>query len=315
MDPVAPVVVTEGAPAESPAAAALNHSAPADASATQEELNARIDESLGIVPAPKMETSSEQVPAEGVLPEGGDTAGDGKEVPASDSGVGKTGDGQGGEVPVPKPEEAPKPSDKGSEQTSAPSTALTLEVEDAEGKKYQISKSTDLPRDFTPKDNAQVIEILEGLADLKQRQAQMDTEAAKAEEQAKATASQQEQIASWDAEIAALQADGRIDKPKAAPNSPEFLNDPAVKRADQVFKFMEQENQRRVTTNTAPIRSFADALDKIELAEYRAAKVEAEKQELQTAKQKSGLIGRTSGGGGNEPPVYVAGSARDMYDL
>lgn len=308
-----PVVVTEGTPTESPAAAALNHAAPPDASATQEELNARIDESLGIIPAPKTEKTDDTAAA-GTDP--GETKPVGEEGAEPSPGAEPATDSKPADVqPSSRPEEAPKPSDQGPQQAPAASTALTLEVEDAAGTKYQIEKIEDLPEDFTPKNNRQVIQIIGDLNKLEvKREAAADAEKV-AQSAAEAKASEQATLTSWDSEIAALQKDSRLDKPKATPGSPGFLEDPAVKRVDQVFKFMKTENEARAVSGVAPIRSFSDALDKIELQELRAAKTAATKQETQNAKAKSGLIGRTSAGGSDAAPVYRAGQARDIWDV
>lgn len=311
-----PVAVTEGAPAESPAEAALNHAAPSDASATQDELNARIDESLGIIPEPKTETTDDTAPVPGNDDKpAGAGPNDGGTGSSDKPGEGEASSDKGTEEPVAPAKPATETSDKGTEQTPTPSVALTLEVEDAAGKKYQIEKIEDLPEDFNPKNNRQAIQIISDLAKLetKREVAAAQEVSAKATEEARAK--QNAWLTSLDSEIATIQAEGRLDKPKAAFGTPEFVNDPAVRRVDEVFKYMASENDRRATAGVEPIRSFTDALDKIELKELRAAEAEKTRQEVQTAKAKSGLIGRTSAGGVTASPVYVAGSARDMSDL
>lgn len=288
--PDEPIAVTAGAPAESPAEAALNHAAPPDASATQEELNAKIDESLGL-PATKTEPPSEPQPT----PENNEPA---------PEGAGETGDSP------------PEPDSRPPEPDPAPDPgALTLEVEDAAGKKYQIEKVEDLPDDFVPKNNRQVLQIISDLTKLDTKREQAEVEAKQALADNEAKANEQATLNSWDAEIVALQKDSRLDKPKATQGSPEFTQDPAVKRVDQVFKYMATENERRKPLGIAPIRSFTDALDKVELQEVKATQAEAAKKETETAKAKSGLIGRTSAGGESAPPVYRAGQARDIWDV
>lgn len=304
-DPTEPVVVTEGTPPESPAEAALNHSAPADASATQEELNAKIDESLGL-PVTKTETpnanSEPNEPSDSQRPEDGEPTG-----PVATS----TEPDAVEPVAESEPDSgAPKP-----EPLPAPVEGLTLEVEDAAGKKYQITNVDELPEDFTPKNNRQILQIINDLGklDAKREEAAKDEEAAA--EVAEAKANEQATLSSWDAEIAALQTDNRLEKPKATPGSANFLQDPAVKRVDQVFNYMITENERRKPLGIEPIRSFTDALDKIERNELKEAEAARTKQETETAKAKSGLIGRTSAGGGDTAPVYRAGQARDIWDL
>jgi hypothetical protein len=188
---------------------------------------------------------------------------------------------------------------------------LFIEVEDAAGVKHKITTIEDLPEDFNPKSNRQVIEILSSLNKLesdivKSQEAAAAKEQAEYQERAKQTV-----LASWDREIDQLQKAGRLDKPKTQASSDKYLEDPAVKRVDAIFKFMESENKKR-TDNY--LTSFEDALDKFELAEMRQEKEAAIKNGNDTAKAKAGLMGRSSSGQGNDY-VYHSGSARSIWDV
>jgi hypothetical protein len=191
-----------------------------------------------------------------------------------------------------------------------------IEVEDAAGKKYKVTTIEDLPEDFTPKNNRQVIEIIQKL-DRLERDIQADTERkAEDERTAQVEAARQETLTSWDNEITELQKGGRLDKPKLATDHANFLEDPAVKKVDSVFKFMAAENDKRNKAGSKNLlTSFEDALDKYELVESRKTAEDSAKTDTKLAKDKAGLIGRSSAAGNSEVPAYIPGSYRDIMDI
>lgn len=263
-----------------------------DASESQEALEANIDKELGLEPAKKEETSE-------AAEEVAETS---EETPADDQ---ETDDAVDEETE--DTEEATQGVDP---------NALALEVQDAEGKTYKITKVEDLPEDFVPKNNRQVIEIIRDLTRLESQTEKQELDRQNSEQAAQLQAAQDAQIKSWDSEIADLQKSGRLEKPKLQPDVDGFLDDPAVKKTEAVFKLMaELNNKRSAAGNQNRITSFEDALDKYELQETRTAAAETEKSEGQTAKEKAAVIGRTSSPATSNEGVYVAGSARSIYDL
>lgn len=271
-----------------------------DASADQAALEQHIDQELGLP------TNEETKDA--------NADGETTEAEATTDTDGATEDGEPDETT----EEADSQPDDSADQT-ADQPAVdgpSISVTDINGKEYKITKIEDLPEDFTPKNNRQVIEILNNLQRLETETVRAAADAQAKQQEAEAQAQQQAQLKSWDSEIDQLQREGRLDKPKAAPGSDGFMDDTAVKKVDAVFKFMADTNSARQTAgNPNLIRSFEDALDKYELAESKKAAVEADKAETQAAKKNSSLIGGSSSGGGEGAPVYRAGQANSIWDL
>lgn len=185
------------------------------------------------------------------------------------------------------------------------------------GKEYKVEKIEDLPEDFTPQNNRQILQIIQDLNRLEATKATDEAVAATVAEQAAATASQAEMLSSWDAEIQALQDANVLDKPKLKAGDPKYLTDPAMKKVADVFDFMEKTNKERTAAgNPNLIRSFADAYDKLELVTLKAAQAQVAKDEADTAKLKAGAVGGGSAGTGvGKPPVYVAGAASEIGDL
>lgn len=206
------------------------------------------------------------------------------------------------------PEEPETPEEEAPPEVSEPETPVeeptfTMEVEDADGNKHTISSLEDLPRDFEPKDNLQIMEILQGIQKLDgERQAYESDKTTKAEEAEKAerVASIQE---SWDKEIKTLQADKRM------PTDGKF-----DERRDAVFKFMAEENAKRNEDGRPLLQSFEDALDKLENREGKEQAKEAEKKEKELARQRGALVGGSSAPGAGTSPVYRSGSARNSSE-
>lgn len=208
-----------------------------------------------------------------------------------------------------EPDKDPSPTESG----------LKLEITDKNGKTFTLKPGDDIDTvlaEFDPKNSAQVISVLREFDKLEQKQTAWDAEQATNAATAEQKASDTARLQSWDAEITSLQGEDRIGKPTAKPGSPEYLADPAVKRVDQVFKYMVAENAARKTAgNPNLITSFADALDKLELQEIRTKQVADKKDDVETAKQKSALIGGRPSGGGNAAPVYRPGQAKSVWDI
>jgi hypothetical protein len=177
-----------------------------------------------------------------------------------------------------------------------------IEIEDANGQTFKISSIDDLPEDFEPKYNRQIIEIVAAMTRLEEQNRLAAEDKKLAEVAAEEQRVQNEQFASWNDEIKALEAEKRFDTKDD-------------KRIDAVFSEMVKINNARAKAgNTNYITSFEDALEKLEAREAREATVSNEKKNTEKAKLKSSLIGRSSSTS-KESPVYVAGSYRNMDDI
>lgn len=248
-----------------------------DASATPEELNAHIDSELGIKAATKPEPEVEVVPE--VIPEAEP------------------------EVEV-VPETVPSDPD------------FSIEVEDADGKKHKISTIEDLPEDFNPRNNRQILQIISDLGKLDVQKEKFEADNLTKAEQEQAAETERQTLQSWDNEISELQKEGRLEKPKVTPDSPAFMEDESVKKVDAVFKYMVEVNEVRTKAgNPNLLRSFEDALDKYEAVEGRRATEEASKNGTVTAKAKAAVIGRSGSGTAAEAPTYRSGQYKSIDDI
>jgi hypothetical protein len=298
-----------------------------DAAADQAALDARIDAELGIDSPPVEGGGDANDDAAG---DGGDDAGtpddagvdgdaeaatdDGADAGADDAGAGDE-DESGDDA---ADDDAAKPEDATDDKPVVPGDAddLFVEVEDAEGNKLKITKIEDLPEDFTPKNNRQVIEILDQLHKLEAKVAANKESALEQAEAQQVEEAKNQQMVAWDNEISELQKGGRLEKPKAAADSAKFLEDPAVKKVSDVFNFIAETNKARLEKgNPNMIKSFEDALDLFEAKEARERASKAAKADTATAKEKAGVIGRASAPAGNEPEAYRAGQAQTIWDV
>lgn len=253
-----------------------------DRSETAEELNLKIEQELGL-PHVEPKTPAPEAPVE-------------PEEPV--------------DTPTEEPEEAVvEPEVEEEEPVVAPEPAtpsdedLFIEVEDADGVTHKISKIEDLPEDFSPKNNRQILEIVTQLtkldAQLNEREATRARDALAAE-QSKA---QQEQFDAWDKEITEL-----IKQKRVTSGDTETTN--------KVLEFMTKVNTDRAKAgNPNLIYSFEDALDKYEAVQAKEAANDKQKQENDRAKAKASLIGGGNSTGAGSSSVYVSGSARSMDDI
>lgn len=185
---------------------------------------------------------------------------------------------------------------------------FSIEVEDANGVTFKINAGDSLEdalRDFEPKNNGQILQVLRSVEKMEADKAKYDadqaTEAETAAKNVRVAAIQQ----GWSEEIKDLQAQKRI---------PENGKDADNTRVAEVYKFMAEENTKRIAANKPTIGSFEDALDKLENKEVRAAKVEADKAERDTARKNGGLVGGSSAPASNTPAAYKAGTARNSAE-
>jgi hypothetical protein len=204
-------------------------------------------------------------------------------------------------------EETPaKPAKTGEQEvtTATDGKDFSFTVEDADGTTYKIAPGDnieDVLKDFNPKNNGQIFSILEQLREAKDNQAKYEadqqTQAAETERAERVTAIQD----GWKAEQKELQASKRIPAGKDG-----------EERIGEVYKYMADENARRIAAGRPTIGSFEDALDKLENIEGRQAKVEADKAEKEEARKNGALVGGASATNVVTTPVYKAGSARNV---
>lgn len=219
--------------------------------------------------------------------------------------------------PEPTPPVAVAPTPKDYSLTITGGATADAEGNVVPGKEYKIEKIEDLPEDFVPQNNRQILQIIQDLNRLESTKAADEAKAAVDAETTAAKAAETEMLTSWDTEIKQLQTDGLLDAPKLKPTDANYLTDPAMKKVADVFAFMATTNEeRKAKGNPNLIRSFADAFDKMELADVKTKQAAAAKEEVEIAKLKAGVVGGgTASAGGAKAPVYVAGGAQDINDL
>lgn len=182
----------------------------------------------------------------------------------------------------------------------------SFEVEDANGVTFKVpvgAKMEDVLKEFEPKNNGQILDILDQLRDMKAQKAADD--ATEAENTSKAEQAQRvsEIRKAWDGEVTDLTAQKRI------PEGTEGED-----RVKEVYKFMAEENGKRMEAGRPTIGSFEDALDKLEAKEGREAKVAADKAAKDDARKNGGLVGGSSAPATGSSPVYRAGTARNANE-
>ncbi len=186
------------------------------------------------------------------------------------------------------------------DSTEAPK--FEFEFEDATGDKFILKPGDNLEevlKDFEPKNNGQIFAIIDKLNDLKSQKSAYDQEQATKTQEAE----KNEQLAAihsgWDKEIASLQGAKRIEV---------TTNGKQSERVDAVFKYMANENTRRIESGQPLLRSFEDALDKLELKESKDAAVEKAKADKDLAKKRGSMVGGSSAPATNSSPVYRTGA-------
>lgn len=204
------------------------------------------------------------------------------------------------------------------------SSDLWVELTDANDKTFKIGVNDPVPEDLVFKNDAQLAEFAEARLEMKgtlrERQAELEKTQAEATAKENTAKSQEEQLASWDAEIQDLIAAGAIEPPKAKPGDKEFMQDPSVQKIDAVFKFMAAENANRAKDSFATkqkIVSFGTAYTLWTNDKAKKDAEEAQNKSNQVAKERGSLVGgssSSSSGGGNQN-LYTQGSAGSIHDL
>lgn len=191
--------------------------------------------------------------------------------------------------------------------TDAPD--LSLEVEDANGKKFTLKPGDDLEKvleDFEPKSNGQIMKILDDFRKLGDQQSAYEAE----QETQAAEAARTERIeavkSGWDKEIATLQGNKRL---------PVTTDGKPSERINQVFQFIREQNEQRQKDGRPLLESFEDALDKLELRESKDEAVKKAKEEKELARKKGSIVGGSSAPASSGAPVYKGGPARNANEV
>lgn len=175
--------------------------------------------------------------------------------------------------------------------TAEPDFSFT--VEDSTGASFKIQPGDsieDVLKDFDPKNNGQIIAILDQLREAKDSQAtyQADkaNETAEAEKASRVASIQQ----GWEDEFKQL----------------------GIKEDDRkadIYKYMADENNKREVANRPLIASIEDAKLGLEAREAKAASEQAAKDAKEEARKNGALVGGSSASATSGVPVYKAGTA------
>ncbi len=201
-----------------------------------------------------------------------------------------------------------------------------MEVTNSDGEKVKLSLDDGIPDGFLFVDDKQLFEVLDSFQEMKQLKADRETKIeATLATKAEADANQATQAATmngWANEIQDLTDAGLIDAAKANPatgtayTEAEIAADPGLKLTNDVFKFMSEENTKRVTAGKAPLTSFTAAFTLFK-KDATAAEKEAEaKKQADLVKQRGAIVGGSSAPtGGGKTPVYKRGSAKNIWQV
>lgn len=200
-----------------------------------------------------------------------------------------------------KPEAKPKVTTPATDE--ATDDKYSFQVEDANGVTFKISAEAnveDVLSEFEPKNNGQIISILDQLRTVKDQKASDD---AKAEQDATAEERRSrasELLTGWQDEAKALQGSKRIADGKDGET-----------RINEVYKFMAEQNDTRMKAGKPTLNSFEDALDKLENKEGRDKLAAEAKAEKDKARENGAKVGGASAPASNSAPVYKAGTAKN----
>lgn len=232
--------------------------------------------------------------------------------PAVDKPVAKVDDAEEGDDPDTQEEEPDETveEDKVEEPQKpvAPDEATTddkysFQISDANGATFKITadaKMEDILSEFEPKNNGQVLDILEQLREVKDLKKADELQAAEdATAQERRTAASK-LLTDWQEEAKVLQGSKRLAD-----------GDDGDKRINQVYKFMADENDKRIKDSKPTLNSFEDALDKLENKEARDKVVADAKAAKETARKNGALVGGSSAASTSGGPVYRAGTAKN----
>lgn len=161
-------------------------------------------------------------------------------------------------------------------------------------------KLEDIPDDYEPKNWKEVLQLAEDRAYKRIKGEDAQRTKAEQDDTALRTAALQEIQAGYDAEIDDLTKDGRLP-----------AGDDGLKRQEQVWTFMNEENSRREKAGSQFfINSFEDALNLLEVREAKAEAAKKEAEEAELRKKRGAAIGGTSGA--KVPSTSASGLRKGM---
>ena len=219
-------------------------------------------------------------------------------------------------------------------EVPADDSDLFVEIEDAEGKSYKITKISDIPESFMYKDSRQPLEVLDAINDLKQKKA--DREKARTQNaEVEGSDKNREQVANlWNDEIAELQADGTLPEGEIDWQKGEYGNGRIKKATDDLWTFMAEENSRREAKGLPFVVSLHDVVALKAIADAKAnkdkgggkdkdgktqAELDAEAKAAKVKAEKARKIAGGQGSNGNvdadDKPTYVKGSGQSIADI
>jgi hypothetical protein len=216
------------------------------------------------------------------------------------------GDDPDKEEPKDKKEQPEKAKEAPQDEAADSEDKYSFTVIDANGVTFKITADADIEdvlKEFDPKNNGQIIKILDQLREVKEQKSSDDDKNAAAAVKAERAEAANKLLDNWTSEAKDLQAQKRIAD-----------GDDGQKRIDSVYKYMAAENEKRMAAGRPTLNSFEDALDKLEAKENREAKVEQDKKDKEEARKKGGLVGGSSAPASSGSAAYKPGSARSVNE-
>lgn len=177
--------------------------------------------------------------------------------------------------------------------------------------------SSFIPDDFTAKSTKQLAEIMDAKAEMAKLFEERKTDFDKGQATKAAGDRETALIASWDQEIADLIKSGVLEEPKVKEGDKDYNDDPSVKKTNEVFAYLTEQNAQRVKDGIPPIQSFSLAYTMFENDAKRLADVEAKKKEDEDTKKAGAMVGGGSAasGGSAEPKAYTSGKYNNIWSI
>lgn len=271
-----------------------------------------MDENVVAAPEGEVEETGSTTPEEvlSILGKGPAPAAEGADDESGDSDTDDSKNAEDGADSAAKPDEVKPDTPAAAEEAAKPEPSaevaetptFAIEVEDANGAKFTIEPGANLEealKDFEPKNNGQIFQVIADYMQAKQDKTAYDTEQASKTTEAERASQVAAVSDGWDKEIAALQGAKRL---------PVGADGKSDERVSQVFTFMAQENEKRTQDGRPLLQSFEDALDKIELKETREAAADKAKADKEEARKNGGMVGGSSAPASSGAATYRPGA-------
>lgn len=186
----------------------------------------------------------------------------------------------------------------------------------------RLNVGDSIPDNARFKNDKQLFDLLDAQREMKElrdaRTAEYEDKKSQEDEKVSAEKAKTDQLNGWDAEINDLIEAGDMEAPKVKPGESGFLEDPTTVLIDKVFKFMTAENKKLIDAKKAPIRSFEVAFNRYNKQAKTQEKLDDDAKQTERLKQAGSLVGGGSNSGGStggNQKIYVAGSARSIYQV